>query len=80
MLFSLRVALHDDCPPWLTFLVQVKSSKILGRIVHCCLTHPQITFEDSRAYTDHDRGLLTFLRRSNGEDWRFEEVGVIDEG
>ena len=27
-------------------------------------------------YTDHDRGLLTFLRRSNGEDWRLEEVKI----
>ena len=37
VLLSLRVALHDNCPPWLTFLVQVKISKTLGRIKHCCL-------------------------------------------
>ena len=55
---SSRVALHDNCSPWLTFLVQ-------------------ITFEESRNYTDHDRGLLTFLKKGDAEDWRLEEVLLL---
>lgn len=52
------MALHDNCSPWLTFLVQ-------------------ITFEESRNYTDHDRGLLTFLKKGDAEDWRLEEVLML---
>ena len=34
----------------------------------------QMTFEDSKNYKDHDRGLLTFIKKGAGEIWDLVEL------
>ena len=50
-----RVALSEDCDPWLSFIVEV-------------------AFDDPDTYNDHEKGLLTFIRKGRGEVWDLAQL------